>query len=161
MEFVGKGPEHAAELSGYLYPIWHDVFDSLMPWDEAEYVFNSWNTPDAIVRAMSDGYEFGYIREGGIRIGLYSYRIQDDGRFCINKLYLERGYRGKGLGTIAIRMMFDIARSNGCGEAYLSVYYKNSDAIKAYERAGMTGHRHRESIGSGYFRDEYVMSIIL
>lgn len=59
----------------------------------------------------------------------------------------------------AIRLMFDKARSEGCHEAYLNVYYKNEDAIKADQRAGMTGYRHRESIGNGYYRDDYIMSV--
>jgi len=159
MEFISKGPEDAAEMSEYLYPIWHEVFDPLMPWEEAEYVFRAWTTPEAIVRAMSEGYEFGYILEEGERIGLYSYRIQDDGRFYINKLYLESRHRGKGLGSRAIGMMLDTARSAGCHEVYLNVYYRNDRAIEAYKRAGMTGYRHKESIGNGYYRDDYIMSM--
>ncbi len=158
MEFVEIGPGSAAELSEYLYPIWHEVFDRLMPWEEAEYVFNAWNTPDNIVKTMSEGYVYGYISEESQRIGMYSYRVCDDGRFYINKLYLESAFRGKGLGSKAIQKMFDIGRSEGCHEAYLNVYYKNSDAIKAYQRAGMTGYRHKESIGGGYYRDDYIMS---
>jgi RimJ/RimL family protein N-acetyltransferase len=161
MDFIAKGPEDAPELSEYLHPIWHEVFDPLMPWDEAEYIFRAWTTPDAIVRAMSEGYEFGYVMHEGQSLGLYSYRIQEDGRFYINKLYLEKGSRGKGLGSAAIAKMFDIARSNGCHEAYLNVYYRNETAIKAYERAGMTGYRYKESIGGGYYRDDYIMSVRL
>ena len=63
-------------------------------------------------------------------------------------------------GRKAIRLMFDKARSEGCHEAYLNVYYKNEDAIKADQRAGMTtGYRHRESIGNGYYRDDYIMCV--
>ncbi len=161
MEFINKGPQDAADLSDYLYPIWHEVFDRLMPWDEAEYVFRAWNTPDAIVETMSKGYVYGYIIESGVRIGLYSYRVQDDGRFYINKLYLESRFRGRGLGSQAMRLFFDIARSSGCHEAYLNVYYKNEDAIRMYKKAGMSGYRHKESIGNGYFRNDYIMSVEL
>jgi len=161
MEFIEKGPECAAELSEYLYPMWHEVFDPLMPWEEAEYIFRAWTNPDAIVEAMSKGYVFGYVFSEGSRIGLYSYRLQDDGRFYINKLYLEKDCRGKGLGSEAIRMMKDMARSSGCTEVYLNVYYRNERAIDAYKRAGMTGYRYKESIGNGYFRDDYVMSVKL
>jgi len=161
MEFVEKGPEDAAEMSEYLYPIWHEVFDRLMPWDEAEYIFRAWTTPETIVKAMSEGYVFGYLFSDGSRIGLYSYRLLDDGRFYINKLYLEKDYRGRGLGSEAIREMMDMARANGCSEVFLNVYYRNERAIEAYKRAGMTGYRYRESIGNGYFRDDYVMSVKL
>ena len=70
-------------------------------------------------------------------------------------------YRGKGLGSRAIQEMFRIARDNGCSEVYLNVYYKNEAAIKAYKRAGMTGYRHKESIGNGYYRDDYIMCVKL
>jgi RimJ/RimL family protein N-acetyltransferase len=161
MEFMEKGPGDAAELSEYLYPIWHEVFDPLMPWEEAEYIFRAWTNPEAIVEAMSKGYVFGYVFCEGSRIGLYSYRLQEDGRFYINKLYLEKEYRGKGLGSEAIRMMMDLARSSGCPEVYLNVYYRNEKAIAAYKRAGMTGYRYKESIGNGYYRDDYIMSVKL
>ena len=159
MYFTEIDQRSAAELSEYLYPIWHEVFDRMMPWDEAEYVFNAWNTPDIISESICEGYVYGYIFEDDLRIGMYSYRVQDDGRFYINKLYLESAYRGQGLGSKAIKLMIDKACSEECHEVYLNVYYKNEDAIKAYQRAGMTGHRHRESIGNGYYRDDYIMSI--
>jgi len=161
MEFVEKGPEDAVELSEYLYPIWHEVFDPLMPWEEAEYIFRAWTNPEAIVEAMYKDYVFGYVFCEGSHIGLYSYRLQEDGRFYINKLYLEKEFRGKGLGSEAIRMMMDLARSSGCSEVYLNVYYRNEKAIAAYKRAGMTGYRYKESIGNGYYRDDYIMSVKL
>ncbi len=162
MEFVRKGPEDAEELSAYLHPIWHEVFDPLMPYEEAEYIFQTWTNPDAIREAMSEGYEFGYVYEGSDRLGLYSYRIQDDGRFYVNKLYYEPRFRGKGLGHEALLKMLSIARENGCSEAYLNVYYRNEKAFRAYIRAGFTDYyRYSGDIGGGHTREDYVMSMRL
>lgn len=160
MEFVPISPPQAEELSDYLHPIWHEVFDPLMPSEEAEYIFQSWTNPDAVRDAISEGYEYGYILVGDERIGLYSYRIQDDGRFYINKLYLEADFRGKGFGHEALMKMVSTARSEGCSGVYLNVYYRNKRAFDAYIRAGLTDyHRYREDIGHGYIRDDYVMSM--
>lgn len=162
MEFVRKGPEDAEELSEYLHPIWHEVFDPLMPYEEAEYIFTTWTNPDAIRKAMSEGYEFGYVYRDSERLGLYSFHIQDDGRFYINKLYYEPQFRGKGLGNEALRKMISIARANGCSEVYLNVYYRNERAFKAYLRAGLTDYyRYSEDIGGGYSREDYIMSMRL
>ncbi len=162
MEFVRKGPEDAEELNAYLHPIWHEVFDVMMPAEEAEYIFQTWTSPEAIREAMSEGYEFGYVYDGFERLGLYSFRIQDDGRFYINKIYLEPRFRGKGLGHEALGKMISIARENGCSEAYLNVYYRNEKAFKAYVRAGFTHYyRYSEDIGGGYPREDYVMSMKL
>jgi ribosomal protein S18 acetylase RimI-like enzyme len=107
---------------------------------------------------ISEGYEIGYIIENGERIGLYSFRIEGDSRFHISKLYLEQRFRGRGLGRKALEMMFDIARENGCTQAYLEVYHNNKIAFDMYLKAGMTDyHRYRESAGNGYYRDGYTM----
>ena len=162
MEFVRKGPDDAEELSEYLHPIWHEVFDPLMPPEEAEYIFSTWTNPDAIRESIGHGYEFGYVYKDGERLGLYSYHIQDDGRFYINKLYLEPRFRGRGLGHEALLSMFDIARENGCSEVYLNVYYHNQRAFKAYLRAGMTDYyRCLQMIGDGVIRNDYVMRMAL
>ncbi len=162
MEFVKKGPEDAEELSGYLYPLWHGVYDPMITWEEAEYIFRIWTEPDIIRESMSAGYEYGYIFHEGERIGLYSFHVQDDGRFYINKIYLEEMFRGKGLGNKALQKMIDLARSSGCSKAYLNVYYDNEKAFKAYIRAGFTDYyRDKEDIGNGYYRDDYIMSMDL
>ena len=162
MEFVRKGPEYAEELSEYLYTIWHEVFDPLMPYETAEYIFQAWTNPDAIRKAMAEGYEFGYVYKDCERLGLYSYHIQNDGRFYISKLYYEPQYRGKGLGNEALQKMISIAKENGCSEIYLNVFYKNERAFKAYIRAGLTDYRrYSEDIGGGYSREDYVMSMKL
>ena len=162
MEFVRKRPEDAEELSEYLHPIWHEVFDPLMPYEEAEYIFTTWTNPDAIRKAMSDGYEFGYVYRDSERLGLYSYHLQDDKRFYINKLYYEPQFRGKGFGNEALRKMISIARENECSEVYLNVYYRNERAFKAYLRAGLTDcYRCSEDIGGGYSREDYIMSMKL
>ena len=162
MEFVRKGQDDAEELSEYLHPIWLEVFDPLMSPGEAEYKFMAWSNPDEIRASMRDGHEFGYIFEEGERIGLYSYHVQDDGRFYISKLYLEKRYRGRGLGRKALDMMFSIARENGCTEAYLNVFHNNDHAFRMYLKAGMTDYsRYRESAGNGYYRDGYTMRMKL
>ncbi len=164
MKFVKCGAEKAEELSTYLHPIWHEVFDPMMTGgpDEAEYIFSNWMNPDSVKKDMEHGYEYGFIEESGVRIGLYSWHIQDDGRFYINKLYLQPEYRGKGLGNKALLSMFDLARENNCKEAFLNVYYWNERAIKAYERAGMhLEYRCLQMIGNGVARNDYIMGIAL
>lgn len=161
MEFIACGPEKSGELSEYLHPMWHEVFDDMMVGgaEEAEYIFTTWTNPQAIRESIEHGYEYGYVMRDGVRIGLYSFRLQEDGRFYINKLYLEPPYRGKGIGNEALMLMMDIARGKGCNEIYLNVYYGNKRAIKAYERAGFDhAYRCLQNIGNGITRNDYVMS---
>ncbi len=164
MKFEKCGAGDTEALNSYLHPIWHEVFDPIMvegP-EAAEYIFATWMNPSAIAKDMEKGYKYGFIEESGTRIGLYSWHIQDDGKFYINKLYLEPAFRGKGLGNRALLAMFDIAREHGCSEAYLNVYYYNERAIKAYLRAGMhVKYRCLQMIGNGITRNDYIMSVDL
>ena len=162
MDFMRIGPEGSEEMSEYLHPIWHEVFDELMPPEEAEYIFSTWTNPDAIRSSIEHGYEYGYLEREGKRMGMYSFRICPDSRFYINKLYLEQSYRGRGLGQEALADMFSLARREGCTEAYLNVYYRNERAFRAYMRAGMTDFYHcLEMIGDGVVRNDYVMRMKL
>lgn len=164
MEFQKSGPDDAEELSSYLHPIWHEVFDPIMidGARTAEYIFSKWMNPDAVRQDMADGYEYGFVNDGGKRLGLYSWHFLDDGRFYINKLYLEPQFRGKGLGHRALLNMFDLARSKGCSEAFLNVYYWNERAVRAYERAGMhIRYRCLQPIGDGVTRNDLIMAIEL
>lgn len=152
------------EMSDYLHPIWHGVFDGMMPggYDEAEYIFRKWTSPEAIRQSMEERYEYGYILANGERIGLYSYRILDDGRFYINKIYLEPEFRGKGYGKQALTEMFATAKENGCREAFLNVYRYNERAIAVYLKCGMEfWYRCLGRLGNGITRDDWLMRIFL
>ncbi|MCQ2084551.1 MAG: GNAT family N-acetyltransferase [archaeon] len=165
MEFKPATSADSKELSEYLHPIWHEVFDDIMlkGAEEAEYIFTTWTNPEAIAKSIDeDGYEYGFIEVDGKRAGLYSYHIQDDGRFYVNKLYLDSAFRGKGLGQAGLNIMKDIAIKNGCTEMYLNVYFYNEKAIKAYLRFGMNNYyRCLLNIGNGITRNDYVMSMKL
>ncbi|MCQ2079475.1 MAG: GNAT family N-acetyltransferase [archaeon] len=159
MEFRPCGPENAEEIMEYLHPIWHEVFDDMIAGgaEAAEYIFTTWTNPEAIRESMAAGYEWGYAYKDGERLGLYSFHLQDDGRFYINKVYFEPRFRGRGLGNEALLKMTEIAREAGCTQMYLNVYYANERARRAYERAGFDHcYRCLQNIGGGVTRNDYV-----
>lgn len=163
MEFRQATSAESKDLSEYLHPIWHEVFDDIMVngADEAEFIFQTWTNPEAIRKSIDeDGYVYGYMMVDGVKAGLYSYHILDDGRFYINKVYLQSSYRGRGLGQEALGIMKSLAQENGCHTMYLNVYFHNKRAINAYLRFGMTDrYRCLQKIGNGITRNDYVMQM--
>ena len=97
---------------------------------------------------------------GNELLGTVALKKLDDDTAELKALYLDRAFRGKGLGNEALRKMIYIAKDNGCSEVYLNVYYRNEKAYKAYLRAGVTDYyRYSEDIGGGYSREDYIMSM--
>ncbi|MCA9309376.1 GNAT family N-acetyltransferase [Candidatus Dojkabacteria bacterium] len=60
--------------------------------------------------------------------------IGDDGKKCINSLYVKPGYQGKGLGADLMQKAIDWLDEGG--DIYLEVAAHNQRAIKFYERFG-------------------------
>jgi GNAT superfamily N-acetyltransferase len=54
----------------------------------------------------------------------------------LDKLYVHRMYRGKGLGAALIRHAERLAAGNGCRRLYLQVNRGNLDSIAMYRRVG-------------------------
>ena len=80
----------------------------------------------------------------------------------LSKLYLQSFVRGKGFGRKAIEFIEEIAKKESCANIWLSVYKKNVDSIKAYEKCGfqITGPYYLD-IGNGYVMDDHKMEKLL
>lgn len=55
-------------------------------------------------------------------------------------MYTKPEYRGRGINRQIVEVLLEWAKSNGLSEVRLTVYNENYPAIKAYEKAGFTGH---------------------
>ena len=55
-------------------------------------------------------------------------------------MYVLQQHRGKGVNKIVINALKEWAVSKGITELRLEVYYKNTPAIKAYEKVGFISH---------------------
>jgi GNAT superfamily N-acetyltransferase len=56
-------------------------------------------------------------------------------------MYVLPEYRGRGINKLIIQKLADWARSENISELRLDVYYGNTTAIQAYEKAGFSKHR--------------------
>ena len=55
----------------------------------------------------------------------------------IDAMCVDKGYRGRGIGTELLNHAKNIAIENNCTDMYLTVNEENTNAIKTYERFGM------------------------
>lgn len=55
-------------------------------------------------------------------------------------MYVVPEFRGKGVNSLIVGNLAEWARSQGIREMILEVYHQNGPAVRAYEKAGFTGH---------------------
>ncbi len=64
--------------------------------------------------------------------------VQPEYHAFIGFLYVDPGYRGRGVNRLVLDALFGWARSHDLPEIHLTVYPDNASAIRAYEKAGFT-----------------------
>ena len=93
----------------------------------------------------------------GVRVG-YTAVSASGGKLFISKLYLLKENRGRGFGTHALDLLFDLARGEGLSSVYLTVNKYNDRAIRTYESNGFEKVQSIVTdIGEGFVMDDYVM----
>jgi len=88
---------------------------------------------------QTPGQHFESIVVGGQSVGRLWWAEQLDEtppRAYIYDLEVAEEHRGKGVGTAAMQALEDEARRLGAEQVMLSVFFKNSGAIRLYERLG-------------------------
>ena len=146
------------ELADLASSIWHEYFPCILTEGQIDYMVDRFQSYHAM-REQTDrkGYRYCFIVSDGVRIG-YTALVPEGDALFISKLYLRKEYRGKGLGSEALKLIFEVCQQEGFASAYLTVNRGNAVAIKAYERNGFTTIRSQVTdIGSGYVMDDYVM----
>ena len=85
------------------------------------------------------------------------YKLEDDGRVFLSKIYLDSASQQQGLGKIMLAQVVEFAESKAARAIYLTVNKHNEKAISFYERNGFV--RVQEAvfeIGNGYVMDDYI-----
>ena len=149
--------ELAERISVLADTIWHECYASVLEKGQIDYMLRTYHSADAMLREMSEGYDFFVVTDGGKDAGYYS--VHDEGgRLYISKVYLLKECRGRGLGK---RMFSDIdsyAMEHGLHEEYLRVN-KGNPTVEIYKRSGFSiTDTVTSDIGNGYVMDDYVMT---
>ena len=146
------------ELADMAGAIWHEYFPAILSDEQIDYMVDRFQSAHAMRDQITNhDYHYFFLTYGGIRIG-YTALVPEGDALFISKLYLARDYRGRGLGTEAIKSIFGICSDKGFRRAYLTVNRGNAKAIRAYERNGFRTVRSQVAdIGRGFVMDDYVM----
>jgi len=148
------------ELIGLARAIWLAHYPTIISVEQIEYMLDQRYRP-AIISAQLDSPDHWWhvLWKDGEMLGFSACERSDKpGQLKLDKLYLEVGHHGQGLGTQLLDHVQALARKLDCHTVYLQVNKHNHKAVDAYRRSGFTV---REAfvfdIGDGFVMDDYVM----
>lgn len=139
---------------------WHAHYPGIITVEQIEYMLKLSYTPGVITEEMeSRGIAWLAIMDNATMIGFISAGPYDADSIKLHKLYLLPEYHGKGIGSLALSRVEQLARDMHAGKVVLNVNKQNHKAIRAYQRAGWRiTDQVVHHIGNGFVMDDFVMS---
>lgn len=142
--------------------IWREHFTPILPPGQVDYMLDKFQSHAAMLDAVqNDGYSYYAMDFGGCPVGYFA--VKPDGkRLFLSKLYVEKGYRGRGFSTAALKYIEAYCREKGFGTIWLTVNRHNDNTISVYEHFGFKVFKEcATDIGGGYVMDDYFMELQL
>lgn len=153
-----RTPDEIAALADLAREIWFEYYVPLIGRDQVEYMVAKFQSADAILAQMAQGYEYFRVRHPEFGpIGYTAVQEQADRSLFISKLYLLRERRGLGTGRHIMAFIEGLAGERGLGRLWLTVN-KGNPAVAAYQRLGFhIAEAIVMDIGNGFVMDDFRM----
>lgn len=145
------------ELAFQIFPVtYKDIVDP----GQIDYMMDLIYSPEALVAQLDSGQIFLIVSSEGNPIGFASYtRLNPEGDFKLNKIYLENRLQGKGLGKWLLNDIISRVKSEGARALLLNVN-RHNNAREFYMKMGFSILKEELiDIGSGYYMDDYIMEL--
>jgi diamine N-acetyltransferase len=147
------------ELAILIFP---PTYEKIVAPGQVDYMMELFYTPEALLNQLESGQLFLIIYDERAAAGYASYtRLNAEGDFKLNKIYLDPGKQGKGLGKFLLLDVINRVKSEGGRSLRLNVNRFNQ-ALGFYRNLGFTVLKEELlDIGGGHVMDDYVMELIL
>ena len=154
-----KTSDEITTVAGLAQVIWREYFVPFVGEEPIELMLRTVQSAEGITAQIADGYEYYFIIIDATTAGYCAYKPNPKTEeLFLSKLYLQKEYRGRGLGSEAIEFMTDAAHKAGMKKIVLTVHKNNQQAIAVYEKAGFVKARLVErDLGETVTVCDYVM----
>ena len=157
MEIIKVDGSLIDATSDFAQRVFKEYYNDLIGFDQAAYMADLFLSTEAIEKLMEQGAIFKLVVEDDRILGFYECK-KEDTRVFLSKLYVDRPYRGNGIGKIMFEDLLDYTRSNGLNKIYLTVNKYNTPSYNIYLHLGFKVIDAVENdIGNGYIMDDYIM----
>ena len=143
-------------LSAMAKRIWRAHYPAIIGTEQVEYMLELLYSADSLRRQLGEGQVFWLLEEDGNMLGYLAVSDQEEGQYFLHKFYLDNDQRGRGLGTIAFKLL--LARYPNLQELRLTVNRENFTSINFYFKIGFFIERCVDlPIGQGFVMQDFQM----
>lgn len=149
-----------SEMSRMATEIVREHFDPLIGKAQNDFMLEMFQSERAIKEQLEKGYSYFFVRNENRNLGFLAFYPKGDTLY-LSKFYLYKSERGKGYARQMLEFVISNAKELKLKGIELNVNKQNS-ACRAYERLGFKILRsEKNSIGSGFYMDDYVYRLEL
>ena len=162
IEFQAVTPENMQVIRPLAEKIWQKTYGPLLDPAQIDYMLPMMYRDERIVKEIQDGYRWELFVVDGQVVGYLDYKLMEDNRVFLSKIYLDTDQQQKGLGKLMLDHVIEYAAVNKADAVYLTVNKHNAKAIAFYERNGFHCIESKTfDIGEGYVMDDYIYQLSL
>lgn len=147
-----------AMLRGLAERIWRASYATIISPEQIDFMLGWMYGAEQIARELREGVAWEIAISEEQPVGFFAVGFDEPPRAKLHKLYLLPERQGMGLGQALIERAHEVAAARDASEIWLQVNKKNTQAIRAYERAGYIVERSAVfEIGHGFVMDDFIM----
>ena len=148
-----KREEEFREIKELAILIWNETYKNILPQEQIDLLLSKYFEINSIKEYVKEGYEYTLFEHMNNFIG-FGACIEKDDYIFIDKIYLIKSFRRKGIAKKFINNLLDFYKK----PAKLNVNQKNTEAINAYKSMGFTIEREEIiELGNGLRNIDFVM----
>lgn len=137
--------------------VWREANVAFCTPEQVEYMIEMFQSVEAISGQLVHGYRYFLMEENGEIEGYFGVQPQGE-RLFLSKFYVLKQNRGKGLFSLGLEYMENLARELDLGAIFLTVNRNNHHACKVYLHKGfLIAEEAVADIGCGFVMDDYIM----
>lgn len=127
-------------LVSMAYEIWSEHFKTMFDCETLSKLIEGAQSKKVILSQIEEGYHYFFLLENEKKIGYFAYKInQSENELFLSKIYIYSNQRGKGIGKKVLKHLEKLSHDAGIRKITLTVYYENTNSIKAYEKPSVSG----------------------
>ncbi|WP_430613780.1 GNAT family N-acetyltransferase [Flavobacterium sp. JP2137] len=156
--FKAVDAQNIMRIEAFARTIWQQTYADMISQEQIDYMLNEMYSAARIESDIAAGYRWDLAFIGEALIGYLSYRLEDEQRVFLSKIYLDTRLQNRGNGRQLLHRVLDFAAHKQANAVYLTVNKNNAKAIAFYERNGFYIVKSQVfEIGQGYVMDDYIM----
>jgi len=139
--------------------IWNEYYTPIIGKEQVDYMLSKFQSSEAIQKQIEAGYRYFLSLYDGKHAGYFAIQPDDSkGSMFLSKLYVDKEFRGRGIGKASVSYIEDICKNSGLHTIWLTVNKNNENSIKVYKKLGfIIVEAIVQDIGNGFVMDDYKM----